>query len=249
MSIFDSFKNNDVKIETVKDTVGGGLSFGVVETGIYPAKIKQAYLDESSGGAHNVNFEFETDSGNLIRSKVYFTSGKAKGLKNYYVDKKTGKNRPLPGYTLLSDIMALVAEIDVKDTDTDTKQVMIYNFEQSKQMPESREVITALLNQRIILAVEKIVEDKKVNDGNGNYIASGETREINEVVKVFCAEDEVTFTEKKAGLTEATFMTAWETKNAGKTVNNSTAQPAAPSAPAQPVASTPTPSATKSIFG
>lgn len=239
MSIFNSFKNEDVKIEEVKESVSTGVSFGPVETDAYDATIKQAYVDYSKGGAMSVNLELMTSTGSLIRNTQWVTSGNAKGNKNYYTD-KNGKNHKLPGAVLINDICMLAGDFELgPDTETEERPVMIYDFAQGKQVPQPKHVLVDLIGTKITLAIEKVIEDKKVNDGNGNYVPSGETREINEIVKAFCHDDKVTVTEKKGGLTEASYLTAWVEKNKGKVNDKSTgktdAQVAAVSAsPAQP---------------
>lgn len=254
MSIFSSFKNQDVKIETVKENVGGGVKFGVVDTDIYTATIKQAYVSTYKGGAMAINLELLTDSGNLIRNQQWVTSGTAKGCKNYYVD-KNGKNQYLPGYNLINDICVLAADTELSDVDTEERAVQVYDFKQRKQVSKPHQVIVDLLGQKITLAIQKVIEDKNVNDGNGNYIASGETREINEIAKAFCAEDQVTLTEKKSGLTEASYLNSWKERNKGNVVNKSkgTSVPAAPVAPAasigQSAPAESAPAAPKSLFG
>lgn len=252
MSIFNSFKNNEVKVEEAKDVVGGGVSFGILETGAYNCKIKQAYVDYSKGGAMSINFEFQSDTGNIFRSQQWVTSGNSKGNKNYYTDSK-GNNQYLPGYTLVNDICALAAGTYLADMDTDERMVKIYDFAQGKQVDVAKQVITDLLGKDILLTVEKQIVDKNVKNDAGDYVPSGETREVNEVVKAFCPDDEVTVTEKKAGLTEASFLTKWVEKNEGQTKDKSKGASATGAAvvnPAQPKASdivVETPA--KSIFG
>ena len=53
MSLFKKFAApSDVKMEEVKDSVGGG--FAVYDTGIYKAKIKMVFLDVWGSGANYV---------------------------------------------------------------------------------------------------------------------------------------------------------------------------------------------------
>lgn len=225
MSIFGSFKNQEVKIEETKDVIGGGNKFGIVDTDIYTVTIKQAYVDYSKGGAMSINLEFHTDSGNVVKSQQWVTSGNAKGNKNYYTDSK-GNNHFLPGYVTVDDICKLAAEAPLSSMDTEEKMVQVYDFEQGKQVAKPFQVLVDLIGTKVDLAIEKQIVDKNVNDGTGNYVPSGETREQNEVVKAFCADDKVTVTEKKAGLTEANFYDKWVAKNKGEVINKAKGVPA-----------------------
>lgn len=218
MSIFSKFKNNDVSIEETVEKVSSGTKFGPVETGIYKVVIKKAYLDESAKGAMNFNMEFLTESGNLIRIKEYFTKNKENGQVNYYT--KDGKNHLFPSYILLQDIAALAAQVRLEDMETEAGKVMIFDYTQGKEVPQSKEILTELLGKKINLAIEKQIEDKTANDGNGNYLPTGETREVNKVVKAFCPDDRTTVTEKKAH-EEGAYAERWLENNEGKTIDKS----------------------------
>lgn len=212
MSIFNNFKNTEVKIEAPKDVIGSGNKFGIVETDVYTAKIKMAYADTSKGGAMSVNFEFETTEGNIINSTQWISSGTAKGCKNFYTDAK-GNNQYLPGYSLVDDICQLVEEGELASIETEERPVEMYDFDAKKRLPKLKEVLVDLLGKTVKIAVEKQVVDKNIKDADGKYVPSGQTREVNELVKAFHAENEVTLTEAKAGKSEAGFMTNWIEKN------------------------------------
>ncbi|APC46045.1 single strand DNA binding protein [Vibrio phage vB_VspP_pVa5] len=218
MGIFDKLKADSVVIEKATDSLGGG-GFGPWDTDTYPVTIKMAYVDYSKGGAMSVNFDLEDDNGKKLRSQQWVTSGDAKGNKHYYEDKRSGKQRPLPGYSLVDDICVLATDTPLFEQDTESRAVGIYDFTQRKEVPQQREVFDDLIGQRVILAVEKQIVDKNVQQPDGTYAPGGETKEINEVVKAFHEEFEVTVTEAEAGLREATFKTAWEEKNRGEVRN------------------------------
>lgn len=221
MGIFDKLKADATKIESAGDVLGGS-NFGPWDTDTYPVTIKMAYIDYSRGGAMSVNFDFEDDNGKKLRSQQWATSGDAKGNKHYYEDKRSGKQRPLPGYSIVDDICVLASDTPLFDQETSTRAVNIYDFTQGKEVPQQREVLDDLIGKKVILAVEKQIVDKNIKDDSGNYVPSGETREQNEVVKAFHEEYEVTVTEAEGGIREATFKTAWEEKNRGNVRDRST---------------------------
>lgn len=217
MGLFDKLKNTDVKVEDAKDVLGGG---GPLDTDVYDATIKLAYVDYSRGGAMSVNFDFETSDGRKLRSQQWVTSGDAKGNKNYYVD-RNGKNQHLPGYTLVNDVCMLTVEQALEDCDPEEKTISLYDFAAGKEMPQIKMVLTELLGQKVSLAVEKQIVDKNIQNDAGDWVPGGETREQNEVVKAFHEEYGVTVGEAKMGLKEADFRDRWADKNRGNVRNKS----------------------------
>lgn len=246
MSIFAKMKNDTTTVEKATDSLGGG-GFGPWDTDTYLVTIKMAYVDYSKGGAMSVNFDLEDENGKKLRSQQWVTSGDAKGNKHYYEDKRSGKQRPLPGYSLVDDICVLATDTPLFDQETSSRAVEIYDFTQRKAVPQQREVFDDLIGQKVILAVEKQIVDKNVQQSDGSYAPGGETKEQNEVVKAFHEEYEVTVTEAEAGLREATFKTAWEDKNRGEVRNKAKGVAAgAPTAGAPAAATKP---AAGSLFG
>ena len=62
MSLFKKFAApTDVKLEEVKDTVGGG--FSVLDTDIYKGKVKMAFLDVWGSGANYVALTLALENG------------------------------------------------------------------------------------------------------------------------------------------------------------------------------------------
>lgn len=218
MGLFDSMKNADVQVEEAKDTLGGQR--GPLPTDVYDFTVKMAYVDYSRGGAMSVNFDLENAEGRKLRSQQWVTSGDAKGNKNYYVD-RNGKNQHLPGYTLVNDICLLMTDSRLEDLEPEEKVISLYSFQEGKEIPQKKNVLTDLIGQKVTLAVEHHIVDKTADDGSGNYVPTGETREINEVVKAFHIDMGVTVGEAKMGLREAEFRDRWAETNKGKVRNKS----------------------------
>ena len=84
-----------------------------------------------------------------------------------------------------------------------------------------------------------------MQNSEGNWVPSGETRESNEVDKFFDSENGMTITEIEAGSIEAKFVKKWATKNRGVTKNKAKGATAAVTSPkpgtgvAQPVGGDP----------
>lgn len=236
MSIFDRFKNNDVKVEETKDVLGGG---GVRETDVYEMTIAMAFIDYAKSEAMSVTLVTKDAAGNQFRTTQWVSSGKAKGHKNYYTD-RNGNNHFLPGYALVNDICLLTTDKGLEEAEVETKAVGIYNFETRTEEPQEREVLIDLIGEKVFLAVEKQVVDKtEQNDATGDYEPTGETREINEVIKAFHADHEVTVSEAKAGVTEPTFINAWRDKYKGVTRNKAKGAKAGGAKPGAPAAGKP----------
>ena len=243
MGMFDL--GTDVKQEVEKDTLGGG---GVRESGVYDFIIKQAYLTESTGEAIAVNLSMEDVDGGKFKQQIYISSGKAKGKKFTYTDKRTGDERPLPGYSQVNSICSLATDLDFGSIDPEDKVVMVYDFDQKKEVPTQVPVIMELINAPITLGILKIVESKRKLVGS-DYVATNETREINEISKIFKTDGRLTGAEIAAGMSTGEFVDKWEEKNKGKVVDkvdkNVKAQTGIPTAQA----SAAIPSTTPNLFG
>lgn len=224
------FKNLAVDDSIVpdKDVLGGNSKFGAWESGAYDTVIELAYVDESKGGAMSVNFVFKTQDGKELRQNIYVTSGKEKGQLNYYVDKE-GNKKYLPGFSQVNDICLLANGITLADMETEIKTLSLYNFDQKKEIPTKKEVLTDLIGKEITLGVLKVTQDK--------YNKPGETQTVNDISKSFRGSDHLTANEIRAEEKEAAFYTAWVEKNTGNTVNkvgksgSTVAAPAADTAP------------------
>ena len=232
--MFDSLKE-DASVEGEKDSLGGG-NFGPWESGVYPdLQITTAYSKVSKGGAMGIVIHFNDQVNQKeLRSTLWATSGTAKGCKNFYVNQK-GDKRYLPGYETFAAISRLTLDVAPSDLTTEEKTVMLWSYEDKKDVPTQVDMIMPLLGQRVTLGVTKQIVDKNINvNGPGetpNYQPTGETREENEIRKVFSADTGCTTTEVAAGETAGGFIVSWGEKNTGLTIDKSTKDvaPAAPS--------------------
>lgn len=211
MSLFGNLSKKG--LEESQDRVGG---FGPLDTDYYAAVIKQAYVTVAKSGAKAVNFEFQMPGGKTLRNTVYVTD---KEGKNYFLNKddKT-KKVPLPGFTVVDDICLCTIEQDLSEANVEEKVVKIYDYDQKKEVPTNVPVLVDLLGKTVGLGVLKILENKsKKNESTGDYDLIAETREINEIDKVFHDESGYTVVEVRAGLETPTFRDGWIERNKGKT--------------------------------
>lgn len=214
-------KNLETKagVEGEKDVLGGG---GALDSGLYDFTIKVAYVTTSSGGALALNTIFDYN-GKEVRQQFWMTSGNDKGNKNTYT--KDGKEFYLPGFITANSLALLTVGKEISQLDLEEKTIKLYDFEAKGEVPTKVQVFTELTGQTVTAGVQKQTVDKNIDsgqvDGNGRkiYVPSGETRDINEVVKFFRVDDGLTVPEIEAQVTEAKFKNDWDAKYTGKTIN------------------------------
>lgn len=210
-------------VEKSQDVIGG---YVVHDSDIYAAEIKMAYLGKSSGGSDSMTFSFDLGNGKLFEPTIYFTN-KATGEMTYEVkDKETKKVvmkdgkpvlRYIPGAEVVNHICMVAAGCEFTELpgeDFEQKMVNIYDPDQKKKVPKSVTVITSLLDKQVGLAISKTLENKSVKSGN-EYVATADTREGNEIKKVFDVATKLTVTEMQ-NEAAATFWDAWLKKNLGQ---------------------------------
>lgn len=233
----------DETIANEKDSIGGG---GVLESGLYPAKVTLAYVTKSSGGATGLVLKAKTSEGRDINQTLWMTSGTAKGAKNFY--EKDGVKSYLPGFIAANALSLLTTGKDIAELDTETKVVNVYSSEAKAEVPTKVEMVVDLLGKDIVIGLIKQTVDKNVKNDQGVYVASGDTREENEIDKFFRAEDHMTTAEIRAAASEPAFYNTWNTKWSGNTRNKAKGAGTAGVAGA-PKAATGTKKPTTSLFG
>lgn len=255
MSLLTQVANQQEELAPETDSLGYS---GPIESGVYPITVSMAYLEEASSGALGLvtHLVVEMEGGRTqdIRQTEYITSGASKGKKKYYT--KDGVNMPLPGYKWGNSLCRLAAEGQEIDTfPTELKMINIYDYDQKKEVPQEREVLVGLLGKKALGAVLHTIEDKNIKDGNGNYVASGDTREFNKVDKFFHIGNRKTVAEILAqnGSETGAHIEAWIEKWAGVVKDTSTktaptASPATAGFGTAPAAGSAAPQPTESMF-
>ena len=205
--------HTDENIANERDSVGGS---GPVDSGLYKLTINTAYITKSSGGALGLVLNAKTDSGKDIRQTLWMTSGSAKGCKNYYED-KSGAKQYLPGFIHANALSLLTIGKEISQLDTETKVINAYSPEAKAEVPTKVEMVMDLLGQEILAGIIKQTVNKTQKNADGAYVPTGETRDENEIDKLFRAKDRKTTAEIRAQAEEAVFVDTWEQKWAGKT--------------------------------
>jgi len=251
--MFDSLKTDET-IKTSGDTLGGS-KYSTLESALYDFTVKLAYGSISKGGAKALNLLLETDDGKELKQQLWMSSGKAKGCLNYYMSKnpKTGNKdmkKYLPGFEAANHLTQMCLGKEINQVNPETKTIMLYDFSQGKEVPTEVPMITELINKKITAGVIKKVENKRTLDADtGKYVATTETREINEIDKFFHYPTGLTVTEAQAKADKPVFKEKWAEKWTGVTKDNTESDIAlAPSKKSSTAASN-TPREGASLFG
>lgn len=218
MSLLKNLATDD-SIANEKDSVGGGSR--VVESGLYPCTVTLAYVIQSAGGATGLVLGLRTEDKREIKQTVYVTAGKAKGGNNYYLD-KDGAKQYLPGFLLANSLSLLTLGKELSQLDTEEKVVTAYSPEAKAEVPTKVNMIMDLIGKQILAGVIKQTVDKSKKNDAGEYIATGETREENEIDKFFRLSDKMTTAEIRAEAATAVFADTWAAKHTGVTRDKST---------------------------
>lgn len=216
-------------LESTKDVLGG---FRIWDTDVYEMTIKLAYAGSSTGSkARSVTFHLVDDSGQEYRETIWVSN--KEGL-NYKVDDK-GKKIPQIGFVTVDELCLLATEKPLSAQITEEKIVPLYDFDAQKELPKPVYVITSILGQRVKVGIERTKKFKQAKDASGNYVDTKDTKEENQIQKVFHHESNKTVNEYREGK-EASFHDQWLNKNKGK-INDRTTRGSKTSGAARPEAS------------
>lgn len=213
----DLFKNltTDETIKEGGDSVGG---FAVMDSKVYDFTVKLAYVTFSAGKAMCLNTVFVGEDKSEMREQFWMTSGEAKGCKNYY--EKDGVRHYLPGFNNANALCLLTAGDPVSEMASEQKTINLYDSSAGKEVPTEVPMLMALIGTKIKAGVIKQIVDKRAkNAGTGQYEPTGETREENEVDKLFRFEDERTVLEIRSEKPDAEFIIKWKNKWEGQVRN------------------------------
>lgn len=116
-------------------------------------KIDSVYLDKTDSGAMSFNVKFVKENGAFIDMQEWIKSGEAKGGKSTYTDKKTGKERPLPGIINVQHFLKVIGE-DFKSIG-EPKPFIMKVFGKDKEV----KVFEKLRGRMLIVANEAYEDD------------------------------------------------------------------------------------------
>jgi hypothetical protein len=204
----------DVEKEEEKDAVG----FTVHDSNVYPGKIAVAYFGKADSGAQNVTIKFEGHDVNgkevNVRQTIYISNKKGEF---FYIDKNTGKQKALPGYTQMDAFFKAVTGKGIANQTTEEKVLNIYNRDAGKEIPTPTIVFMDTVDAPIAAGIVKISEEKTTRESNYKQ-GTGEFKDLNEFNKFFDVESGLTVVEKAAGESEPAYLATWKLRNLGKTI-------------------------------
>lgn len=203
-------------LEETQDTLGG---FSSLDSDVYAGVIKIAFAGKSKGGAHSVTFHVDLN-GREYRETLYVTN---RNGENWYPNKRDpSKKMPLPGFTTANNIALLATGFDLANLAVEERVIKLWDKDANGEVNTKVQAFVDMAGKPIKLGILKQIVDKNVDDGQGNYVPSGETREENVIDAVFHADTDRTVNEVKAGAAVGEFIAKWEAKNKGETRDRST---------------------------
>lgn len=214
MSILQSLDTPETQdIQSSGDRAFGGIR----DSGLYLDTIKKAYLTVSQGGANALVLELESSTGSILKQSLWFTSGTAKGGKNYFIT-QDGTKQFLPGYEAADSLCVLVTGKSLSQQSTDKRFVGVYNYDAGAEIPTEVDTLAELIGKQICTGVLNQTVSVNKRGDDGKYYPTAETRQENDINKFFDATTRQTVTEKAAGK-DAEYFNAWSKRYEGKVIN------------------------------
>lgn len=205
MSLFSNLGTDG--LEQAEDRVGG---FNVFATDIYTGKVKALYAGKSSGGAQNLTLIADVD-GKEYRETIYVTNKKGE---NFFLNKQdNSKKVPLPGFTIINDLVLITTGKPLSEQSAEDKVINVYDADAKKELPKTVPMLTEVIGQEFSMAIVNSKEFKQVKDANGEYVDTADTRETNNIEKIFHTETKMTVVEAQNGKTTGEFWDVWLNKN------------------------------------
>lgn len=182
-------------VDEVEDDYVPG-KFKLFDTDIYSATIKAAYLTNSNKSKAQAMNLILTVDGSEVTQQIWMSNGQG-GVT--YKDKKTGKDTPLPGFNAMNALAMLATGKELGELDVEDRTLNLYDYDAKAEVPTSVPCYVDLHGVEIQIALQRQTVDKTKEKakGSGVYETTGETRDINEVVKYFPGSAQITISELK----------------------------------------------------
>lgn len=195
-----SDKNIFAGAKTAKDDSGIEDDFirtgGALETDIYPAVIK-AMFNRGSTKSKAMSIIVMLDiGGKEVMSQTWVTNGDG-GVT--YKDKKDGdKPKNLPGFNQMNTLALLVTGKSLGELAVEERTLKLWDGQAKAEVNQVVDCYTELHGEKVMVALQKQIVDKEELIPGSNppaYRPTGQTREVNEVVKYFPEGKMVTISE------------------------------------------------------
>ena len=181
-----------------------------LSTAIYPATLINLFVRNAPSGATGIVTQWKLDDGQEYTETVYITTRAGKPT---YVDKRSGKDKFLPGYQMVDDICLLLGDTPLNQTFFENKIVKIYDYTTQKDVPTEVPVATKLLGNKANLCIVNVKKNKQVKDAEGNYVSTADEYSTNELEKVLSSERKTANEVRANG--DAAFANTWDSVHTG----------------------------------
>lgn len=221
MTDFLNFDRGGAKQDS--ESIGGGRT--LFESGIFKAKIKQAYLDAYDSGARFASITLEID-GKDYDERLLLTNGQGK---SFWTD-RDGNDSQYSGLTRLEELVFAAGFPNLQATNPGPGNIRAWDKDaKAFVLRQHQTVIAALHGKEVLVALLKIDQNKqKKNPDTNKYDKLNEHEEINQIDK-FANLAKQTQLEAAKNVNPPQFMDAWADKWTGKSKTTYKEQKNAPS--------------------
>ena len=181
---------NDSGIE--EDFIRSG---GAFETDIYKATIKAAFNRGSSRSKAMSIVVMLDIGGRELLSQTWVSNADGDVT---YTDKKTKDQKNIPGFNQMNTLALLVTGKALGELSMEERSLKLWDNQAKAEVLQAVDCYVELMGEEVQVAVQKQILDKeRLIEGSNppKYEPTGETREVNEVIKYFPADKRVTLTE------------------------------------------------------
>lgn len=184
-----SEKNIFAGAKTAKDDAGIDDDYlrsgGAVETDIYEATIK-AMFNRGSTKSKAMSIIVMLDVGGKEITSQTWVSNADGGIT--YEDKKTKKPKNMVGFNQMNTLALLVTGKALGDLVMEERTLKLWDSTAKAEVNQVVDCYAELHGEKVMVAIQKqIVDKEKLVEGSNpaRYEPTGETREVNEVIKYF----------------------------------------------------------------
>lgn len=217
---FLNFNTGGAKQET--ESVGGGRT--LFDSAVYPAKIKQAYIDTYDSGARFASVTLEI-AGKDYDERLLLTNGKGE---SYFTD-NDGNPQKYSGLVRLEELAFAAGFANIQAVGLQPGTIRAWDKDaKAFVLKQHQTVLVNLQGRDVAVALLKINQNKqKKNTVTGKYEKLNEAEEINQIDK-FANMQGMTQLEAAKNVNPPQFMAAWKEKWAGKVKDTYKQQKGAP---------------------
>lgn len=216
---FLNFNTGGAKQES--ESVGGGRT--LFDSGIYLAKVKQAYLDAYDSGSRFLSVTLDID-GQDYEERLLLTNGQ--GL-SYWTD---NKNQPqqYSGLTRFEELAFACGFPNVQSTQPGPGMIRTWDKDaKSFVLKQHATVLNLLKDKQVYVALLKVNQNKQKKNAAGKYDKINEAEEVNQIDKFSNLQGQ-TQLEAAKNVNPPQFMNAWKEKWTGKVNDRYKEQKGAP---------------------